>query len=434
MTVADLVVNVLANTGQINPALDELRNKLHQTLEEPKNPIEELAHGLHGIEGQLKGFNALLGLGLGAHIGRHLFAELHEELSKFGEAFGEATSAGEGFFEAIGDGAKHMLGFKTQLEELHEHLQEIQKDTKELSELTDITEKLDHLGNPKADKRLPGEIEADRLLDEAQKKAQAAIAEAAPGKTQLAVLQQRRDEENASGTQNLFGTLIRGGSWDELIKKQEKENSLKDYFAEQAEEELKRAREATDKAKKQAHRDQEADEQKKLLHQAEEAATKLLHEAQQKLAHEMQQRAEQLKHDTDAAQRIRAQDDAGEKFRQEAQEAERLHRQHLLTDDETNTRLNKLKQDFAHSEMEERKKQGLLAPGSAGHAVEARSLEAYHDLAEFRAGGAHNPQLDETKKTNTILLDIKTHLDKEGANNAIKNFGLDLLAGVTSIL
>ena len=431
------MVNVLANTSQFGPPLDDARKKLDHTFQSPAS-LHGLAHDLHGLQQSLMKFNSVIELGFGMRIGRHLFEKIHEGVIETIHGFEEASVAGDSFFESLGQGIEHAMGIRT----LHEMIESVNKTMEENKHrITEVDESMTaliaklKLGKEVAaggllftvDDRFPGLKDSSKSQFEIERK-----------KIELekqAIIKETSNEELKKkgllpGMWDWVGQGVGLGTVGNMNK--EKSQIEKDQTRRLGE--LRQREQALDElAEKQKHQE-EKDEQDKRNEKLLEYGGKLLHEAQTKLAQAMEKRAEQLKHDQAAADRIRAADDVFERFRQEATEAERLHSQKLLSDDEFNTRINKLREDVTRHEAEENKKKGLFASATAGRAVEAKSLEAYHDLAEFRAGGTHNPQLDETKKTNTILLDIKANVAKQNAADNLKNLGLDLLAGIASIL
>jgi hypothetical protein len=432
-TVADLSVNILANTSGFGPQVDGVRNKLAEAFHQPVGGIQELAHHMHGLEGQLRGMNALVGLGFGATVGRHVFKELHEEVVKVAEGFGDAQAHGDSFFSSLGQGVQHALGLHTAREMFNSVGDAIDASRHRLNEFDKgVGQLIERL-------KLGDEVVAGGLLFTADKRFAGLDSRAEFQAKQKALDEEKQKVLEMTSNENLekahlqpSGLALAGAAFgldtgvSDMAKQkarleEEQKNRMADVLARQkALEDL-----AEQALAKEAH-----DKQEKADEKSREDAQK---NHQQELNDAIRERVEGLKQEGAAADRIRAQDDAMMAFKQQAAEAERLHADTLLTDDEFSARINKLQEERIKREGEEQKKKGL-EPGSIGGAVEAGSVAAQHILAEARqafAGGS--PMVLEQQKTNAVLLEIKQQGERDAADKKLSNEKILIAAGVANI-
>src|SRR5436190_1432805 len=137
-TVADLGINIVADTRGMGPPIDQARAKLAELGNEadkfggkaghafqgPIGGLRQLSEQLHSGMKSMRDFNAVLELGFGMRIGRMIFEKIHEGFVHFVEGANEASHAGLSLGDAYLDGAKKILGMKTAVEELNEKLKE----------------------------------------------------------------------------------------------------------------------------------------------------------------------------------------------------------------------------------------------------------------------------------------------------------------------
>jgi len=119
-TVADIGVNVRANSAQFNSEMERVRTQGKQTFSGLAGDVEGFAHKMHESLGVLREFRSITELGFGIGIGREAFEKLHEGLTKAAEGFSEAREHGMNFGASLDAAVGKVFGFKSALDTLIE--------------------------------------------------------------------------------------------------------------------------------------------------------------------------------------------------------------------------------------------------------------------------------------------------------------------------
>jgi hypothetical protein len=143
-TVADLGVNVWAQSASFTSEMERIRESGQKTFTGLAGEVEGFAHKMHESLGVIRQFRPILELGFGVEIGRQAFEKLHESIAKGVEGFTEAQNAGLGFFQSLEDGVKSVVHLKTAVEELREAEKRHVEATKDNEEGQDFIAKLNH--------------------------------------------------------------------------------------------------------------------------------------------------------------------------------------------------------------------------------------------------------------------------------------------------
>jgi hypothetical protein len=169
-TVADLGVNVWAQSASFTSEMERIRESGNKTFTGLVGGVEGFAHKMHESLGFLRQFRPILELGFGVEIGRQAFEQLHEGLAHYVEGYSAAREAGLGWFASLEDGAKSVLHLKTAVQELAEQQKKYAEATKTMK---DADQFIAHLEHRRLDKRYPGlSEEQERQVDENYKKYQ----------------------------------------------------------------------------------------------------------------------------------------------------------------------------------------------------------------------------------------------------------------------
>jgi hypothetical protein len=265
-----------------------MERRVTQSLGGVRSKMAELKQSLHG-------FKDLMNLGLGVHLGGNVYSRLHEGFEKFGEGFRDGLEHAKSFEEALGEGAKHLLGMETSSERLARRMEESTAGAKKLGEMVEILDRLSGKNEGKPDYVL----EAEREVAAAEKIAKERNEAARPGRDKIAALKLNLAEwESKPRTEGemLRQVLFSGGSGFKTIKEQladaQKEYGGKIHAADEGEERLKEIRREAEAFKEKRRLEEE---QKRTAKEQLEAGRKTVEaekEAKRKREEEGEREAE----------------------------------------------------------------------------------------------------------------------------------------------
>ena len=142
-TVADIGVNVWANSAQFTSEIEKVRTQGKQTFSGLVGDVEGFAHKMHESLGVIRQFKPLLELGFGVEIGRQAFEQLHEGLTKGLGEFEAAQRAGMSFGDSLLSGVEKALHLKTALEDLIERQKALKEGADAFMKGTEVARKFE---------------------------------------------------------------------------------------------------------------------------------------------------------------------------------------------------------------------------------------------------------------------------------------------------
>jgi hypothetical protein len=119
-TVADIGVNVWAQSAQFTSEMEKVRAQGKSTFSGLAGDVESWSHKMHQSLGVLREFRSITELGFGIGIGREAFEKLHEGLTKAAEGFSDAREHGMSFGASLDTAVAKVFGFKSSLDNLIE--------------------------------------------------------------------------------------------------------------------------------------------------------------------------------------------------------------------------------------------------------------------------------------------------------------------------
>lgn len=132
-TLGTLVTVVTADTSGFQAGMGAAAQQAQRFGQDARSGLGAVEEKLSSFRKSLGGLREITELAFGFHVGRMFFEQIHDGIGKFVEGMTAARGHGLSWSDSLQDGLRHLIGIKTQLDEIAE----AEKRNAELAKETD---------------------------------------------------------------------------------------------------------------------------------------------------------------------------------------------------------------------------------------------------------------------------------------------------------